>query len=122
LVGERGVTLSGGQKQRIAIARTLLKNPKILLLDDATSSVDMDTEVEIRAALNELMKDRTTFIIAHRIQTIMQADLILVMDQGKIVQSGTHQELVQQEGFYRQIFNLQSQIEEALEKELSHGG
>jgi len=122
LVGERGVTLSGGQKQRIAIARTLLKNPKILLLDDATSSVDMDTEVEIRAALNELMKDRTTFIIAHRIQTIMQADLILVMDQGKILQSGTHQELVQQEGFYRQIFNLQSQIEEALEKELSHGG
>ncbi|HOG60179.1 MAG TPA: ABC transporter ATP-binding protein, partial [Flexilinea sp.] len=122
LVGERGVTLSGGQKQRIAIARTLLKNPKILLLDDATSSVDMDTEVEIRAALNELMKDRTTFIIAHRIQTIMQADLILVMDQGKIVQSGTHQELIQQEGFYRQIFNLQSQIEEALEKELSHGG
>lgn len=122
LVGERGVTLSGGQKQRIAIARTLLKNPKILLLDDATSSVDMDTEVEIRAALNELMKDRTTFIIAHRIQTIMQADLILVMDQGKILQSGIHQELVQQEGFYRQIFNLQSQIEEALEKELSHGG
>lgn len=122
LVGERGVTLSGGQKQRIAIARTLLKNPKILLLDDATSSVDMDTEVEIRAALNELMKDRTTFIIAHRIQTIMQADLILVMDQGKILQLGTHEELIQQEGFYQQIFNLQSQIEEALEKELSHGG
>ena len=68
------------------------------------------------------MKDGTTFIIAHRIQTIMQACWILVMDQGKIVQSGTHQELVQQEGFYRQIFNLQSQIEEALEKELSHGG
>ena len=122
LVGERGVTLSGGQKQRIAIARTLLKNPKILLLDDATSSVDMDTEVEIRAALNELMKDRTTFIIAHRIQSIIQADLILVMDQGKIVQLGTHEELIQQEGFYQQIFNLQSQIEEALEKELSHGG
>jgi ATP-binding cassette, subfamily B, bacterial len=94
LVGEKGVTLSGGQKQRVAIARTLLKNPRILILDDSTSSVDTETEAEIREALQNLMKDRTTFIIAHRIQSIMIADLILVMDKGKIVQCGKHEELL----------------------------
>ena len=94
LVGERGVTLSGGQKQRVAIARTLLKNPRILILDDSTSSVDTETEAEIREALQNLMQDRTTFIIAHRIQSMMNADLILVMDKGRIVQRGTHDELV----------------------------
>ncbi len=83
LVGEKGVTLSGGQKQRVTIARTLLKNPRILILDDSTSSVDTETEAEIRAALYELMEDRTTFIIAHRIQSVMDADLILVLDKGK---------------------------------------
>jgi ATP-binding cassette subfamily B protein len=93
LVGERGVTLSGGQKQRIAIARTLLINPRILILDDSTSSVDMETEVQIRTALDKLMEHRTTFIIAHRIQSIMDADLILVFDQGRVIQSGTHAEL-----------------------------
>ena len=104
LVGEKGVTLSGGQKQRITIARTLLKNPRILILDDSTSSVDLETEAEIREALNNLMKDRTTFIIAHRIQSVMIADLILVLDKGKVVQMGTHEEIVAQEdGMYRRI-------------------
>ncbi len=110
MVGEKGVTLSGGQKQRIAIARTLLKDPRILILDDSTSSVDMETEMIIREALQKLMQSRTTFIIAHRIQSLMRADLILVMDQGRIVQSGTHRELVDREGFYKQIYDMQSQI------------
>ena len=119
LVGERGVTLSGGQKQRIAIARTLLKNPKILILDDSTSSVDTETEAEIRSAMEQLMQNRTTFIIAHRIQTIMNADLILVMENGEIVQQGTHEELVQRPGMYREIYNIQTNIEVELEKELA---
>ena len=121
LVGERGVTLSGGQKQRIAIARTLLKKPKILILDDSTSSVDTETEAEIRAAMEQLMQNRTTFIIAHRIQTIMSADLILVMENGQIVQQGTHEELVQLPGMYREIYNIQTNIEVELEKELASG-
>jgi ATP-binding cassette subfamily B protein len=122
LVGERGVTLSGGQKQRIAIARTLLKNPSILILDDSTSSVDTDTEAEIREALQNLMTGRTTFIIAHRIQSIMDADLILVMDKGRICQMGRHADLVRQEGIYRQIFNIQTSIEDELEKEIASVG
>lgn len=120
MVGERGVTLSGGQKQRVTVARTLLKNPKILILDDATSSVDSETEAGIRTALKELMPGRTTFIIAHRIQTVMNADLILVFDKGEIVQAGTHAELMQDEnGFYRRIHDMQSRIDEELEKELA---
>jgi len=122
LVGEKGVTLSGGQKQRVAIARTLLKNPRILIMDDSTSSVDTETEAEIRGALQNLMKDRTTFIIAHRIQSIMDADLILVMDNGKIVQSGQHNDLVQVDGIYRQIFNIQTRIDDELEKEIASVG
>lgn len=122
LVGERGVTLSGGQKQRVTIARTLLKNPRILILDDSTSSVDTETEAEIREALQNLMKDRTTFIIAHRIQSITDADLILVMDKGRIIQSGTHNSLITQAGVYQQIFNIQTRIEDELEKELAIGG
>ena len=90
LVGEKGVTLSGGQKQRVAIARTLLKNPRVLILDDSTSSVDLETEQEIREALERLMENRTTFIIAHRVQSVMNADLILVLDHGRIVQRGRH--------------------------------
>jgi len=120
LVGERGVTLSGGQKQRVAIARTLLKNPRLLILDDSTSSVDTETEAEIREALQGLMKDRTTFIIAHRIQSIMDADLILVMDQGKVVQAGQHQHLVNQDGIYRKIYEIQTRIEVELEKEIAN--
>ena len=117
LVGERGVTLSGGQKQRVVLARALLKNPRILILDDATSSVDSETEDEIRQALLKLMKGRTSFIIAHRIQTVMHANLILVFDKGRIVQRGTHNELMRESGIYRQIFDLQSRIEEEVEKE-----
>ncbi len=119
LVGEKGVTLSGGQKQRVAIARTLLKNPRILILDDSTSSVDIETEAEIRSALQELMKNRTTFIIAHRIQSVMNANLILVLDKGSIVQKGTHSELVGQDGIYRQIYDIQTKIELELEKDIS---
>lgn len=121
LVGEKGVTLSGGQKQRVAIARTLLKNPRILILDDSTSSVDTETEAEIRAALQALMKNRTTFIIAHRIQSVMEADQILVMDQGRIVQRGKHEDLLAQEdGFYRKIYDIQTRIEAELEKEIAN--
>lgn len=118
LVGERGVTLSGGQKQRVTIARTLLKNPRILILDDATSSVDTETEMVIRQALERLMKNRTTFIIAHRIQSVMKADLILVLDKGRIVQHGTHTELIKRPGIYHEIYELQAQIEVDLEKEI----
>ena len=119
MVGERGVTLSGGQKQRVAIARALLKNPRILILDDSTSSVDTETEAQIRAALEHLMQDRTTFIIAHRITSVMSADLILVFDKGKIVQKGTHQALMKAPGMYRQIFDIQTRIEVELEKEIA---
>ena len=119
LVGERGVTLSGGQKQRVALARTLLKDPAILILDDSTSSVDTETEADIRAALERLMHGRTTFIITHRVQSVMNADQILVLDKGEIVQRGTHEELVAQEGFYRQIYDLQARIEDELQQEIS---
>jgi ATP-binding cassette subfamily B protein len=118
LVGEKGVTLSGGQKQRVAVARTLLKNPRILILDDSTSSVDTETEAEIRVALNQLMDNRTTFIIAHRIQSVMNADLILVMDKGAIIQMGQHEVLLAQDGMYRQIYNIQTRIDEELEQEI----
>jgi len=119
LVGEKGVTLSGGQKQRVAVARTLLKNPRILIMDDSTSSVDTETEAEIRSALNGLMENRTTFIIAHRIQSVMNADLILVMDKGEIVQMGKHEELVAQEGMYRKIYEIQTRIDEELKTEIA---
>ena len=120
LVGERGMTLSGGQKQRITVARTLLQNPSILILDDATSSVDMETESQIRSALQHLQKNRTTFIIAHRIQTVMSADLILVLEKARIIQYGTHDSLLQQEdGVYRRIYEVQASIEEDLQQELA---
>jgi len=119
LVGERGVTLSGGQKQRVAIARALLKNPRILILDDSTSSVDTETESQIRSALEHLMQDRTTFIIAHRIQSVMDANMILVFDKGEIIQKGTHEALMKQGGMYQEIFDIQTRIEVELEKDIS---
>jgi ATP-binding cassette subfamily B protein len=120
VVGEKGVTLSGGQRQRVAIARTLLRDPRILILDDATSSVDTETEGQIREALERLMQGRTSFVIAHRIQSVMNADLILVLDEGRIVQRGTHDELVRQPGMYRQIYDLQARIEEEVEREVAY--
>ncbi len=120
IVGEKGVTLSGGQKQRVTIARTLLKNPRILILDDSTSSVDTETEASIREALNELMENRTTFIIAHRIQSVMVADLILVLDKGAVIQMGTHEQLLaQKDGMYRRIYDIQTRIDEELEIEIA---
>ncbi len=120
VVGEKGVTLSGGQKQRVAIARTLLKNPSILIFDDSTSAVDTETEAEIRSALNELMQNRTTFIIAHRIQSVMIADLILVLDKGEVVQMGTHAELLKDaSGMYRRIYDIQTKIDVELEQEIA---
>jgi ATP-binding cassette subfamily B protein len=120
LVGERGVTLSGGQRQRVAIARTLLRDPRILILDDATSSVDTETEGQIRVALGYLMRGRSSFVIAHRIQSVMNADLILVLDKGLIVQHGTHDELLAQEGMYRDIYELQARIEQEVENEVAY--
>jgi ATP-binding cassette, subfamily B, bacterial len=119
VVGEKGVTLSGGQRQRVAVARALLKNPRILVLDDATSSVDTETEEQIQAALALLMAGRTSFIVAHRIQTVMDADLILVLDKGRVVQSGTHEELIAQTGLYREIYDIQSRIEADVQEELA---
>ncbi len=119
LVGEKGVTLSGGQKQRVTIARTLLKDSRMLILDDSTSSVDTETEAYIRDSLRGLTPRRTTFIIAHRIQSVMNADLILVMDKGRIMQKGKHHELLAQDGMYRKIYELQTRIDEELEMEIS---
>jgi ATP-binding cassette subfamily B multidrug efflux pump len=121
LVGERGVTLSGGQRQRIAIARALLMDPRILILDDSTSSVDTQTEKLIQEALDRLMEGRTTFVIAHRLATVRRADLILVMDDGRIVQRGKHNDLLAQGGLYREIYDLQllqpgSELDEAREE------
>lgn len=118
IVGERGVTLSGGQRQRIAIARALLMNPRILILDDSTSSVDTQTEYLIQQALAELMKGRTTFVIAQRLSTVKRADQILVLDGGRIVQRGTHKELLEQGGLYKQIYDLQLKDQEQFAREM----
>ena len=114
LLGERGMGLSGGQKQRIAIARALLINPSILVLDDATSAVDMETEFRIQKALKEVMNDRTTFIIAHRISSLKHADEILVLDKGKVIERGTHDQLVNLNGAYRRIYDIQYQDRDAI--------
>ena len=117
LVGERGVTLSGGQKQRIAIARTLMKDNDILIFDDSLSAVDTETDAQIRAALKKRGKDATTIIISHRVVTLSQADLILVMEDGKITEQGSHEQLIHSGGLYSRIFNIQSALEEEFKEE-----
>lgn len=117
LVGERGVTLSGGQKQRIAIARTLMKENDILIFDDSLSAVDTETDAQIRAALKKRSRDTTTIIISHRIVTLAQADLILVMEDGRITQQGTHDQLIHESGLYSKIFSIQSALEEEFKGE-----
>ena len=108
-VGERGLKLSGGEKQRVAIARAILRDPKILILDEATSSLDSKTETVIQSALNQLMKHRTSLVIAHRLSTIVDADQIIVLKDGKIFEQGTHQELISQKGLYQDLWEQQRQ-------------
>ena len=106
-MNQRGVNLSGGQKQRIAIARALLTEPKILILDDSTSSVDVETESKIQDALNEIMQERTSFVVAQRISTVLNADKILVLEKGKVVAEGTHAELIDSSEIYKEIYDSQ---------------
>jgi len=112
LVGERGVTLSGGQIQRVAIARTVLQTHPVLIFDDSLSAVDMETDILIRDALKERSKDVTTFIISHRINSLAQADFIIVIDKGRIIERGTHSELIRDGGLYARIWAIQSSMEE----------
>lgn len=116
IIGERGLKLSGGQRQRISIARALLKNPPIMILDEATSSLDSESEVLVQGAIENLMKDRTTFVIAHRLSTVRNAHKVIVIDEGKIVQMGTHSELIQDtEGLYYRLYTLQFRLSEVNE-------
>lgn len=121
VVGEKGVTLSGGQKQRVSIARTLLTDPDIFVLDDSTSAVDTETEFEIQKALAEIMKNKTSFVIAHRITSIQNCDRIIVLDKGKVIEQGTQKDLLSIDGFFKKIYNLQVLIEEEIENEIKQG-
>jgi ATP-binding cassette subfamily B protein len=121
-VGERGLKLSGGEKQRVAIARTLLKNPPILVFDEATSALDSRTEKAIQAELQEIATNHTTLVIAHRLSTIMDADQILVMEHGQIVERGTHGELLAQGGAYAHMWALQQQEQKEEEEKLQAVG
>jgi subfamily B ATP-binding cassette protein MsbA len=114
LIGENGVLLSGGQRQRIAIARALLKNSPFLILDEATSALDTEAERHIQAALEELMHNRTTLVIAHRLSTVERAKQILVLDAGHIVERGTHQELLEKNGYYAKLYSMHFEINESL--------
>lgn len=107
VIGEKGVLLSGGQRQRLAIARALLKDPPILILDEATSSLDTESEKNVQEAIDNLMKDRTVLVIAHRLSTIINADMIIVLDDGKIIESGTHNELLEKDGAYKNLYDIQ---------------
>jgi len=110
VIGERGVKLSGGQRQRVAIARAILADPRVLILDEATSSLDTESESFIQASLKQLMQGRTTFVIAHRLSTIRQADRILVIEQGKIVEYGKHEDLIAKKGRYFELYTYQARI------------
>jgi ABC-type transport system involved in Fe-S cluster assembly fused permease/ATPase subunit len=116
-VGERGLKLSGGEKQRVAIARTLLKDPRILILDEATSALDTSTEQDIQAALRTVARHRTTLVIAHRLSTVVDADEIIVLDDGRVVERGTHQGLLAQAGLYARMWALQAEQEQLTEAE-----
>tara|TARA_B110000116_G_scaffold174403_1_gene150885 strand:- start:374 stop:1012 length:639 start_codon:yes stop_codon:yes gene_type:complete len=110
IIGERGVKLSGGQRQRVTIARALLADPRVLLLDEATSSLDTESEALIQASLDDLLRDRTTIVIAHRLTTIQRADLILVLEGGEVVERGKHDDLMAAEGRYHQLYTVQARI------------
>jgi ABC-type multidrug transport system fused ATPase/permease subunit len=115
VLGERGTRLSGGQRQRIAIARALLRDPPILILDEATSALDTESERLVQQAIDRLMQDRTVLVIAHRLATVRDADEIVVLDEGRIVQRGTHEELYRGGGLYRRLHDLQFRDDEVLE-------
>jgi ATP-binding cassette subfamily B protein len=122
-VGERGLKLSGGEKQRVAIARTILKAPKILLFDEATSALDTKTEREIQKSLREVSRDRTTLVIAHRLSTVVEADEILVLEQGRVVERGRHEALLGRGGIYAQMWaRQQAAVDELAEKVAAAGG
>ena len=113
VLGERGITLSGGQKQRVSIARAIIKNPQILVFDDCLSAVDTETEEKILGNLEKVSKDKTTFIISHRVSSAKNADKIIILDEGRIIQQGTHTELISKEGYYKDLYEQQ-----LLEKEI----
>ncbi|WDU84659.1 ATP-binding cassette domain-containing protein [Caloramator sp. Dgby_cultured_2] len=116
LVGEKGITLSGGQRQRITIARAVLKDYPILVFDDSLSAVDTETEAKIRNALKERSKNTTTIIISHRITSVKDADIIIVLDKGKVTNIGNHEKLIKEEGLYKRVWEIQSLIERDFEK------
>jgi len=118
VVGEKGVTLSGGQKQRVTLARTLLKEPDILVMDDSTSSVDTETEFEIQKALRRITESKTTIVIAHRIASVQDCDRIIVFDKGRVIEQGSHDELIKNNGFYKKIFDIQVSIEEEIKQDI----
>ncbi len=118
VIGEKGVTLSGGQKQRVTLARTLLKNPDILILDDSTSAIDTETEFEIQKALRGITRSKTTIVIAHRITSVQDCDRIIVLDKGRVIEEGTHDELIENNGFYKKIYDIQVSIEDEITSDI----